>query len=261
MSPGSDAYAADSSLKGKLRRRYARLVHRRPARVQLDRPMVSFSFDDAPSSSVAAGAALLEARGLRGTWFISMGLAGRTGPMGRIAGAEELEPLIKAGHEIACHTYGHLDCGQAGSAEIEADVLRSRAALTGLGAPPPSAFAYPYGDVSPTAKQVLGGRFGLLRALHHGLVRDGADLNQAPAVGIEGPDGELIASRWIGRAVAEQAWLILYTHDVEQDPSPWGCTPKALSALIGQVLAAGAEVVTVQEGCRRIGAPQLAKAA
>ena len=249
-----EAYSADRSLKGKLRRRYARLVHRRPARVQLDRPMVSFSFDDAPSSSVAAGAALLEARGLRGTWFISMGLAGRTGPMGRIAGAEELERLIKAGHEIACHTYGHLDCGQAAAADIEADVLRSRAALTGLGAPPPSTFAYPYGDVSPRAKRVLGSRFQLLRALHHGLVRPGCDLNQAPSVGIEGPDGEAVAWRWLDQAISANAWLILYTHDVADAPSPWGCTPRALDHLIAEALGAGAEIVTVAQGCRRLAA-------
>ena len=261
MSLRSDAYAADGSLKGKLRRRYARLVHRRPARMLLDRPMVSFSFDDAPSSAVQTGAALLEGRGLKGTYFISMGLAGRTSPMGRIAGVEELEPLISAGHEIACHTYSHLDCGQATAAEIDTDVLKSKAALTGLGAPTPVTFAYPYGDVSPVAKQTLGGRFALQRALHHGLIHDGADLNQAPAVGIEGADGELVASRWLKRALKEHAWLILYTHDVAEDPSAWGCTPAALSRLIDRALKGGADVVTVEDGCRRIGAPRFAKAA
>ena len=258
---GQDAYAADSSLKGKLRRRYARLVHRRPARMLLDRPMVSFSFDDAPSSAVQAGAALLEARGLKGTYFISMGLAGKTGPMGRIAGVKELEHLVPAGHEIGCHTHSHLDCGQATAVEIEADVLRNKAALTGFGAPAPATFAYPYGDVSPIAKQSLGGRFALLRGLHHGLIRDGVDLNQAPAVGIEGPEGELVASRWLRRALNEPAWLILSTHAVADEPSAWGCTPGALSRLIDRALKGGADVVTVEDGCRRIGAPHFAKAA
>ena len=43
-----EAYEPDRSLKGKLRRRLVRLAHRRPARVRLERPMVTFSFDDAP---------------------------------------------------------------------------------------------------------------------------------------------------------------------------------------------------------------------
>ncbi len=256
-----DAYAADRSLKAKLRRRYARLVHRRAARVRLDRPMVSFSFDDAPLSAVEVGAPLLEARGALGTYFIAMGMAGLTGPMGRFAGAGDLERLVAAGHELGCHTYSHLDCGSASVADMESDVLKNRAALTGLGAPAPATFAYPYGDVSPAAKHTLAGRFVLMRALHHGLIRDGVDLNQAPAVGIEGPDGEAVATRWLDQALSDRAWLILYTHDVADDATPWGCTPQALSRLIDRALAGGADIVTVEEGCRRIGSAELARAA
>jgi hypothetical protein len=51
-----DAYEPDRSLKGKVRRRLIRLAHRRPARVKLERPMVSFSFDDAPATACEAGA-------------------------------------------------------------------------------------------------------------------------------------------------------------------------------------------------------------
>jgi peptidoglycan/xylan/chitin deacetylase (PgdA/CDA1 family) len=249
-----EAYAADSSLKGKLRRRYARLVERRPASGQLERPLVSFSFDDAPVSAAEIGAAILERHGVRGSFFISMGLAGREGPMGRNAGAVDIERLIAAGHEIGCHTHSHLDCGRASSVEIAGDVARNRAALTGLDAPKPSTFAYPYGDVSPRAKRVLAPQFRLLRALHHGLVRTGSDLNQAPAVGIEGPHGEQAAWRWLDQAITEKAWLILYTHDVSPEPSQWGCTPVALERLVEGAKSAGAEIVTVAEGCQRISA-------
>ena len=51
-----DAYEPDRTLKGKLRRRLIRLAHRRPAKVALERPMVSFSFDDAPATACEAGA-------------------------------------------------------------------------------------------------------------------------------------------------------------------------------------------------------------
>ena len=249
-----EAYSADRSLKGKLRRRWARLVHRRPVRMRLDRPMVSFSFDDAPASAAEAGAALLEARGLTGTWFISMGLAGTEGPMGVNADAGQIRRLLARGHELACHTHSHLDCGQADPEAMTRDVQSNLAALNALGVPDPVSFAYPYGDVSPAAKRTLGGRYGLLRGLHHGLIADGSDLNQAPGVGIEGADGEAVATRWLDLALARKAWLILYTHDVGQTPSPFGCTPEALGGLIDRALAGGAEVVSVAEGLRRIGA-------
>jgi peptidoglycan/xylan/chitin deacetylase (PgdA/CDA1 family) len=247
------AYSADRSLQGKLRRRLAKLVMRRPAQVRLERPMVSFSFDDAPATAAQAGAALLEAGRLRGTYFVCAGTMGEEGPMGVNSTADQLQTLAAAGHEIACHTHSHLDCGKARAAAIAADVERNTEALEALGLTPPRTFAYPYGEVSVPAKRVLDDRFGLLRALHHGVIETGTDLNQAPAVGIEGPDGEQVASRWLQEAARRNAWLVLYSHDVGPDPSPWGCTPQALGRLIETALNGGFEVVTVAEGCRRIG--------
>ena len=248
-----DAYVADSSLKGKLRRRLTRLTHRRPMYTRLDRPMITFSFDDAPASAARTGAAMLEARGLRGTYYISAGMIGGASEMGQLADERDIRRLHTVGHEIGCHTLMHLDCAQTAPLEIDRDVAANGRALADLGAPVPQTFAYPYGDVSPEAKQILAPRFFLLRALHHGLVELGADLNQAPAVGIEGEDGPEIAGRWLERAIARRSWLILYTHDVRDAPSPWGCTPAALERLIDRALAADVEIVTAAEGCRLIG--------
>ena len=245
---------ADRSWQGKLRRRIARLEARRAAPGAPPGPMVSFSFDDAPESAAGAGAEILERRGARGTYFIAMGLAGQGGPMGPNIDDAEIRRLSGAGHEIGCHTYSHLNCGQAPPGLTTGDVERNREALEALGVPEPVNFAYPYGEVSGRAKAALGGRYGLLRALHHGLIGRGTDLNQAPAVGIEGPDGEAVARRWLQRALAGRAWLILYSHDVRPGPSPYGCTPDALARLVDEALVGGGDVVTVAEGCRRIGA-------
>lgn len=247
-----EVYSADRSLKGKLRRRYAKLVHRRPAHVRLEKPMVTFAFDDPPKTAVDAGAAILEQRGLRGTYFVAAGLAGQDSPFGLYADDADTQRLHAAGHEIACHTYSHLDCGQASGPAILADVERNAEALKAIGIEP-TTFAYPYGDVSPAAKAAIGKRFGILRALHHGLVETGSDLNQAPAVGIEGPDGELTALHWLREAARQHAWLILFTHDVKRDPSPFGCTPAALERLADAALSMGFEVVTAAEGARRVG--------
>ena len=72
--------------------------------------------------------------------------------MGRYATREEVLAVQAAGHEIACHTFSHLDCGGARREAIEADVARNHAALTDWGAREPTNFAYPYGDVSRPAK-------------------------------------------------------------------------------------------------------------
>ncbi|MFI4973344.1 MAG: polysaccharide deacetylase family protein [Caulobacterales bacterium] len=252
MSGAFEVYEPDRTWRGKLRRRAVRLAHRKPARAPA-RSMVSFCFDDAPVSAADAGAAVLEARGLRGTFFIAGDLAGRDGPAGRTAGRDEVRRLHAAGHEIGCHTFSHLDCGQAHAALVIEDVARNERTLAAWGVSRPTTFAYPYGDVAAPAKAALAGRFSLLRALHRGLITRGADLNQAPAVGIEGDHGEALARRWLRRAAGRPAWLILYTHDVADRPSPWGCSPAALARLADEAIGAGFEVVTAAQGAWRVG--------
>jgi peptidoglycan/xylan/chitin deacetylase (PgdA/CDA1 family) len=247
----TEIYTADSSFYGKLRRRLARLIYTRPARFEnLNRPLLTVSFDDAPTSAAHAGAAILEKYGARGTFFISAGLSGSDSHLGVYTTEAEIKALHAAGHEIACHTHSHLDCGRATAADIAQNLDLSASAFRQMGLPPATTFAYPYGDVSPQAKSVLTERFLASRALHHGLVTSGADLNQTPAVGIEGKDGEQTAIDWLIRAEDETAWLVLYTHDVRENPSGWGCTPQTLERLIVRALDMGFDIVTYAEGAR-----------
>jgi peptidoglycan/xylan/chitin deacetylase (PgdA/CDA1 family) len=250
----ADEYTPDLSLKGKLRRRLVRLVERRPARVSLQKAMVSFAFDDAPISAFITGAKTLEARGLRGTFFVSAGLAGEDSVMGRYGDREAIVAASAAGHEIGCHTFSHLDCGVADEADILAGIEQNATVLTDWGAPAPTTFAYPYGDVSSAAKRVIGKRFVLSRGLHHGLIQTGTDLNQTPAVGIEGPAGGIYARRWLEYAVYRKAWVIFYTHDIAEEPSLCGCTPRVFRELVDRARTFDCDIVTVAEGARRVGA-------
>jgi peptidoglycan/xylan/chitin deacetylase (PgdA/CDA1 family) len=247
----ADAYHADTSWRAKLRRRTVRLSSRRPARAPR-RPMLSFAFDDVPASAAVTGAEILGRRGLKASYYVAAALAGTDAPTGRMACADAVRRLAEAGHEVGCHTYSHLDCGQASAHDAVEDVARNAETLTAWGLPRPTTFAYPYGDVAPATKRALAGRFDLMRALHQGLITAGADLNQAPSVGVEGPQGEALALRWLDRLAERPAWLILTTHDVAEQPSEWGCTPATLARLIDVALANGIEVVTVAEGAARV---------
>lgn len=248
-------YSADRSLYGKLRRQLTRFVHTRPAMLApLKKPLITFSFDDAPQSAVETGAAILERHGACGTYFIASELNGTSSHLGTFSHDTALRDLNRRGHEIACHTFSHFDCGKGTASAIRAELDRNREALLAAGLPEPLTFAYPYGDVSPQAKTVLDDRFLASRALHHGLITQGSDLNQTPAVGIEGPDGEAIAEGWMDKAKAANAWLVLYTHDVREQPSAWGCTPQVLERLVARAIAMGFECVTFAEGARRASA-------
>ena len=246
-------YQADASLFGKLRRRFARMTHTRPAQMSgVRRPMLTLSFDDAPASSAHNGANILRRHGVPGTWFISTGLMGQASHLGAYTSAEDIRELEAAGFEIACHTYSHLDCGRATGTQIASNIEQNQIVLKNLGISLPRTFAYPYGDVAPQAKAVVDRLYLASRALHHGLITTGTDLNQAPAVGIEGEHGEATALQWMERAVAApQSWLVLYTHDVREAPSDWGCTPAALERIVAAGVKLGFDFVTFAEGARR----------
>ena len=246
-------YQPDMGPLGKVRRRVTRLRARRPARATPARGMVTFSFDDAPASSLHAGAPVLEARGLRGTWYISMGLCGVTAHLGRYTTPDEVGELHARGHEVACHTFSHLDCARQTRRSFVEDVDRNRAALRALGCETET-FAYPFGEVAFAAKQEAGRRFALARSAQSGLMHAGSDLAQAPSVGLQGPHGEETALRWLSRAAEQGAWLILFTHDVQAEPTEWGCTPQALARVADAAAGLGLDVVTAAQGARRMGA-------
>ena len=246
-------YEPDRSVIGKLRRRLVKLYARRPARQgPRERPWLSVTFDDAPVTATTAGADILKAHGARGTYYISAGLLGLDGHMGPYAQWSDVERLFAEGHEIGCHTLDHTDLGPANADTTRDAVSTNRAALEAHGILSPTTFAYPYGDVSFAPKGVLAPRFDLLRALHHGVIEPGADLNQAPSVGMEGPEGEQTARSWLQRAAGRKAWLILNAHDVQDQPSPWGCTPDALNRILKESVELGFEIITVADGARRV---------
>ncbi|WP_140985052.1 polysaccharide deacetylase family protein [Asticcacaulis tiandongensis] len=249
----ASAYSADRSLYGKLRRRASKLMHRKPAQLSgLERPLLTFSFDDAPLTAATTGADILEAHGFKATYYISAGLMGQDSHFGPYADAAHIKALNDRGHEIACHTLLHIDCGRASASEIALSTDENQKLIQSLDIKSSDTFAYPYGDVSPQAKKVLKTRYTASRALHHGLITTGTDLNQTPAVGIEGDNGKTLALDWMHRAInAPQSWLVLYTHDVRENPSPWGCTPDTLRELAVTAERLGFEVVTYTQGAHR----------
>jgi hypothetical protein len=80
---------------------------------------------------------------------------------------------------------------------------------------------------------VLGSWFsscrGIDRGINHGLV-DLADLLAVPlyAADFDGAD----MRRLIDRACSLDGWLIFFTHDVTGPPSPFGCNPGQLEAVV-----------------------------
>jgi len=162
---------------GKLSRLVARNLVTKALPMSNDRPMVTFTFDDAPATACTTGAQLLEKFGARGTFYIAGGGLGVASPGGQLANAEQIEVLAKLGHEIGCHTFSHASVGSIDQEALFTELECNRLFLQNVHSEiEVRNFAYPYGDLSHTAKRLLEQHFDSCRSLRPGVNFDTADL-------------------------------------------------------------------------------------
>ncbi|MBN9590215.1 MAG: hypothetical protein BGN85_11565 [Alphaproteobacteria bacterium 64-11] len=198
--------------------------------------VVSFTFDDFPKSAFAVGGDILERHGARGTYYTALKLAGIENDLGRSFDESDVLAAHQKGHEIACHTHTHINCAQSSLSTIKQEIRANAQDFSGLVAGATlENFAYPYGAVSPRAKQSLKWRFQSCRGIRPGVNKDVPALAELLANRIYAQefDGEKI-SDLIAQNKAEKSWLIFYTHDVTDDPSPYGCTPGQFETVVSE---------------------------
>jgi peptidoglycan/xylan/chitin deacetylase (PgdA/CDA1 family) len=165
------------SIASHIARRLGRLRRVRPTDIAYQGGAVSFSFDDFPKSALATGGAILEKYGLRGTYYAALGLAGSSGNVGPIAELAEMREVHERGHELACHTYAHLDCSRASAPEILAELRRNADAMAALiDGFAASNFAYPFGRYLGPGKRLVAPRFASCRGTSDGINHRRADL-------------------------------------------------------------------------------------
>lgn len=219
-----------SEAKARVSHRLATHLSVEPFRLLNETPMVSFTFDDIPKSAATTGARLLEDHGARGTFYVSGGLVGTASPDWTGVDADDIIALHHDGHEIGCHTFSHQRTCDLDAESLGREIARNRRYLRSLD---PSIkvenFAYPFGYGSFARKVQLKAAFQSCRSIVPGVNSGTVDLQFLR--------GTPLIERRIGRHEIERAfdeaqtyngWLIFYTHDVADEPSPYGCSPDLL---------------------------------
>lgn len=246
-----------SFAKGQYQRRVGSLFFRRPFLINAERPLVSFTFDDFPRSALLTGGALLHRLGLAGTYYASLGLAGKETPSGQIFSTDDLKILFDQGHELGCHTFSHLDSWETEAGKFEASITQNQAALRELF---PSAefqtFAYPINLPRPLSKAKTAPHFRACRGGGQRINVGQVDLNQLSAYFLEKSRDNFQAIRNIvDRNQRGRGWLIFATHDVSDSPTPFGCTPEFFEDVVQYVISSGARIVPVIEAMQILGVP------
>src|SRR5579864_3929832 len=119
------APAMNGSIASHVARQLGRFVNARPGRVACPGGAVSFTFDDFPKTALETGGASLEKYGVRGTYYVAFGMSGSDHNQGPIADLAQIRETDQRGHELACHTFSHLDCSRASATAIIDDLRRN----------------------------------------------------------------------------------------------------------------------------------------
>ena len=240
------ADAGEMKVLEKLHELHGRVSHRRTMSLALARGIISFSFDDFPASAWRRGGAVLDAHGVHATYYVSMGLEGRPWHVGEGFSRDDLAALVASGHELGCHTFSHQPCWRLSEAQLIGDLDRNaRLCRLVLGERPLATFAYPFGLASASAKRIVAARFAAVRHIRKGMNVGTIDLAELRANEITAATPLTALTRLIERCRDRKGWLLFFTHDISETPSPWGCMPGVFAKLVEQAVASGCAVLPV----------------
>jgi hypothetical protein len=109
-------------------------------------------------------------------------------------------------------------------------------------------YAFPFGRVSPRTKRFYASHFESARGTHDGINIGRVDMAQLNVVSLETRCwNEKAIEIAIHRVLHSHGWLILYTHDVSDNPTRYGTTPKRLDWALGRIAAARIEILPMRE--------------
>src|SRR5882724_8520660 len=246
-----------SRLTGYYRRRVASLVFRKPFLISLQKPLISFTFDDFPHSALMAGGAILNRFGLAGTFYASFSLVDKETPSGQIFCLDDLTTLFEQGHELGCHTFSHCDSWNTDPRTFEDSVVENRAALKEI---LPDAefmsFSYPIEMPRPRTKGRIAPYFLSCRGGGQIINTGRTDLNQLSAFFLEkSRDNPQAVRDLIDLNQKERGWLIFATHDISDNPTQFGCTPEFFEHIVRYAVSSGAHILPVAKAIEALGAP------
>lgn len=211
---------------------------------------VSFTFDDFPISAIKNGARLLETKNAHGTFYSSFGLAGTTTDSGVIGSLDEMLDIANQGHELACHTFGHLDCSNVNIIDLIEDCNLNRENALEKKNIYLTSFAYPFGNYNYAAKKVIIDSYKSIRTVESGLNKNKVDLSALRSIALYESSGIDKAKYWIKKLNKTGGWLVFYTHDVDDSPSRFGCSVNLFNQVLELCVAERIKIMTVADVTR-----------
>src|SRR5215210_5230761 len=188
--------------------------------VNVDGPYIAITFDDGPrAKNTSKLLDLLAAKHIKGTFFI-LGECAETNP-------EIVKRIAAEGHEIANHTWTHLNFAKSSDEAIRGELQRAEKKIVELTGTKPKLTRPPYGAMSARQRQWVRDEFGYNIVLWD---VDPLDWKE-PGISV------------VVKRIADEtrAGSIILTHDIHAP------TVEAMPEILDTLLAKGFKFVTVSE--------------
>lgn len=215
---------------------------------------IVFTFDDRCATAMDAASAL-EARGFRGTFFVT---SAQVGLCPATLTDSQIRSLVSRGHDIQSHSVTHPDLATLGDTALRRELGDSQSTLQSVTGKSVRHIAYPYGSSSArveteTARYYASGR--LYYKEFDVMPKDVTDPYEIPTIGILSSTTLAEAKGWVDEAARSNVEIILTFHDIRSNPGEYDTTPQMLAGILDHVKARGIPVLTYAQAMGTSSAP------
>jgi peptidoglycan/xylan/chitin deacetylase (PgdA/CDA1 family) len=221
---------------------------------------VSLTFDDGYYSAYNKGIPILDAAGIKSTFYIVTTLVGDM--VDGYATQSQIQAMYKNGHEIGNHTRTHPLLSTVSPTQLTSEATGAQQDLQAWGYKS-TTFAYPYDDYggSSTSAVVAAVKASGVRGARDSDCRGYNNsstfpllLHSMPSEYDLGTDNVATVTGWIQQAVANKMWVIILWHRVDETdpntgvPNPISVPSTVIQGVVNYIVQNGVHVVTDSEG-------------
>nr|BFE55820.1 hypothetical protein GCM10020063_003460 [Dactylosporangium thailandense] len=224
---------------------------------QLNRALVSLTFDDGWKSQYTAGVPLLDKYHMPATYYLLTSTIDYPDYMTKA----QMGDLANHGIEIASHTVTHPHLPTLTAAQVDAELKNSQADLRSwYGSGVAKNFATPYGEYNATVLSTAKKYYRSHRSTDEGYnTKDSTDVYNIKVQNILDTTTPAQVGQWIDQAIRDKSWLVLVYHEVSataEDPT-YAVTPANLDKELLLIQQKAITVKTVDQALDEV-VPQLA---